>query len=60
VFTANQAGGPGQTITVSFTDTSRVSSIPETSTWAMMAIGFGALGYAASRRRKAHIATLSA
>jgi hypothetical protein len=60
MFTANQAGGAGQTITVSFTDTSRVSSIPETSTWAMMALGFGALGYAASRRRKARAAALFA
>jgi hypothetical protein len=60
MFTANQAGGAGQTVTVSFTNTSRVSSIPETSTWAMMALGFGALVYAASRRRKARIATLFA
>ena len=34
-------------------------SIPEPSTWAMVALGFGALGYAASRRRKANLAALS-
>jgi PEP-CTERM motif len=61
VLTANQAGGPGETISLSFTNTSSVTpAIPETSTWAMMALGFGALGYAASRRRKVRIATLFA
>jgi PEP-CTERM motif len=61
ILTADQAGGPGQTISLSFTNTSSVApAIPETSTWAMMALGFGALGYAASRRRKARIATLFA
>jgi len=61
VLTANQAGGPGETISLSFTNTSSVApAIPEMSTWAMMALGFGALGYAASRRRKARMATLSA
>jgi hypothetical protein len=28
-------------------------SIPEPSTWVMMALGFGVLGYAGFRRRKA-------
>ena len=61
ILTADQAGGPGETISLSFTNTSSVApAIPETSTWAMMALGFGALGYAASRRRKGRIATLSA
>jgi hypothetical protein len=61
-FTANQAGGPGQTISSSFTNTSggTIPSIPEPSTWVMMALGFGALGYAASRQRnKANAALLS-
>jgi hypothetical protein len=59
-FTANQAGGPGQTITSSFTDTtSTTPSIPEPSTWAMMALGFVALGYASIRRGKANRALLS-
>jgi hypothetical protein len=55
--TANQEGGPGDTITVSFTNASGVApSIPEPSTWVMMALGFGALGYAAFRRRGANVA----
>ena len=58
--TANQAGGPGETTSASFTNTSAVSAIPEASTWAMMALGFAALGYVGSRRRKAKLAMLSA
>jgi hypothetical protein len=58
--TANQAGGAGQTITSSFTDTTSFSSsIPESSTWVMMALGFAALGYAAIHRGKANGALLS-
>jgi hypothetical protein len=58
--TANQAGGAGQTITSSFTDTtSTTPAIPEPSTWVMMALGFVALGYAAIRRGKANAALLS-
>jgi hypothetical protein len=60
IFSGNQAGGPGHAIVATFTDTTNIGAIPETSTWAMMALGFGALGYAASRRRKANIAMLSA
>ena len=37
-----------------------VVAVPEASTWAMMALGFGALGFAAARRRKANIAMLTA
>ena len=46
-------------IDVEFTNatTSVTPSIPEPSTWVMMALGFGALGYAGFRRR---IAILSA
>jgi PEP-CTERM motif-containing protein len=56
---ATQDGGPGNTITVSFTNASGVApSIPEPSTWVMMALGFGALGYAAFRRRGANVAAL--
>ena len=57
--TANQDGGPGNIITVSFTNATGVApSIPEPSTWVMMALGFGALGYAGFRRRRANIAAL--
>ena len=58
--TANQAGGPGETTSASFTNTSAVSAIPEASTWAMLGLGFAALGYVESRRRKAKLAMLSA
>lgn len=45
---------------VMFTNISAASSVPEPSTWAMMALGLGALGYAASRRRKTNVSTLAA
>jgi hypothetical protein len=54
--TANQEGGPGKTVTVSFSNASGVApSIPEPSTWVMMALGFGALGYGGFRRRNANV-----
>jgi PEP-CTERM motif len=54
ILTANQAGGSGS-ITSSFTNTTSFApAIPEPSTWAMMALGFVALGYAAIRRGKAN------
>jgi hypothetical protein len=55
-FSATQT--PGNIPSVSFSNAS--SAIPEPSTWVMMALGFGALGYAAFRRRKAHVAVLPA
>ncbi len=49
---ATQDGGPGNTITVSFTNATGVApSVPEPSTWVMMAIGFCVLGCAGFRRR---------
>jgi len=59
---ATQFLGPGFLPDVTFTNTAGAvaPAIPETSTWAMMALGFGALGYAASRRGKARIAALFA
>jgi hypothetical protein len=59
VLGATQAGGPGGTTDAMFTNSTSMSVIPEASTWEMMALGFGALGYAASRRRKANLAALS-
>jgi hypothetical protein len=58
--TANQDGGPGNTITVSFSNASGAvtPSIPEPSTWVMVALGFGALGYVAFRRRGANVTAL--
>jgi hypothetical protein len=44
----------------SATFTSETSAIPEPSTWAMMLIGFAALGYAGYRRARAAHATLAA
>jgi hypothetical protein len=59
IMTASQAGGSG-TVGVEFTNTTRVATIPEPSTWVMMTLGFGTLGCAAFRRRKANVAVLSA
>jgi hypothetical protein len=61
VLTANQAGGPGGTTSASFTNSTSISGgVPEPSTWVMMALGFGALGCAAFRRRGPNVATPSA
>jgi PEP-CTERM motif len=49
ILTANQAGGPGNVVSASLTNTSS-SAIPEPSTWVMMGLGFAGLGYAAVRR----------
>jgi hypothetical protein len=51
IFTANQAAGPGGTITASFTETA-ASVIPEPSTWAMMLAGFAGLGFVGFRSRR--------
>jgi hypothetical protein len=58
--TANQSLGTGS-VSSSFTNSTvgTIPSAPEPSTWVMMALGFGALGYAASRQRKANGAVLS-
>ncbi len=59
IMTASQAGGSGD-VGAEFTNTSNLApSIPEPSTWVMMGFGFGALGYVASRRRRADGALLS-
>ncbi len=59
IMTASQAGGSG-TVGVEFTNTSSLTpSIPELSTWVMMAIGFAAIGYAAVCRPSAPAAAPS-
>ncbi|HZZ26285.1 MAG TPA: PEP-CTERM sorting domain-containing protein [Roseiarcus sp.] len=50
ILSANQVGGSGSSISAAFTNTSLLGSIPEPSTWVMMALGFAGLGYAAVRR----------
>jgi PEP-CTERM motif len=47
---ATQVGGAGKAISASITNTASASSVPEPSTWVMMALGFVAVGYAAARR----------
>ena len=42
-----QAGGPGNVVSASLTNT---GTVPEPATWVMMGLGFAALGYAAVRR----------
>jgi hypothetical protein len=55
VVNATQFGGLGTATSVTFTDTAGAAapSVPEPSTWVMMALGFGAVGFAAIRRGKA-------
>jgi PEP-CTERM motif len=57
---ATQFDGPGFDTGAMFTNTSTTGggAVPEASTWAMMAIGFGAVGYA-FRRRKVDVGTPS-
>ncbi len=55
-FVATQT--PGNLPSVAFSNAT--TAIPEPSTWVMMTLGFGALGYATSRRRKANVAVLPA
>jgi hypothetical protein len=52
VLNATQFGGVGSTPNVTFTNTANTGVVPEPSTWVMMALGFGALGYAGFRGRK--------
>jgi hypothetical protein len=49
--TAHRTLGVGGTVTT--------SGVPEPSTWAMMALGFAGLGYAAFRQRKTKISVLA-
>ena len=60
VINATQFGGVGTATSVMFTNTATTGVVPEASTWAMMGLGFAALGYVGPRRRKANLATLSA
>lgn len=60
VVNATQFGGLGTATSVMFTNTATTGVVPEASTWAMMALGFVALGYVGFRRRKASLAVLAA
>ena len=48
IFSLTQAGGPGNVVSASLTNSA--STVPEPATWVMMALGFIGLGYAAVRR----------
>ena len=50
-FTASQTGVNIPSVAFSNSTTGVTPSVPEPSTWVMMALGFGALGYAGFRRR---------
>jgi len=60
VFSLTQAGGPGNVISASLTNHAVSSPVPEPSTWAMMALGFAGLGYAAVRRSRKHRSAFAA
>ena len=49
IFGLTQAGGPGNVVSASLTNAA-ASTVPEPSTWVMLALGFGGLAYAAVRR----------
>jgi hypothetical protein len=60
VLNATQFDGVGTATSMTFTNSAGAvtPSVPEPSTWVMMTLGFGVLGYAAFRRRGANIAAL--
>jgi PEP-CTERM motif len=60
VLNATQFDGGGTATSVTFTNSAGAvtPSAPEPSTWVMMTLGFGVLGYAAFRRREANVAAL--
>lgn len=63
VLNATQFDGGGTATSVTFTNSAgavTTPSVPEPSTWVMMTLGFGVLGYAAFRRREANVAALFA
>ena len=60
VLNATQFDGGGTATSVTFTNSAGAvaASVPEPSTWVMVTLGFGVLGYAAFRRREANVAAL--
>jgi hypothetical protein len=48
IIDATQSGGPGNVISVSGSN----STIPEPSTWVMMALGFAGLGFLGYRKTR--------
>jgi hypothetical protein len=58
IFSFTQSGGPGNVVSASLTN-SAASTVPEPSTWVMLALGFGGLAYAAVRRSSKDKAALA-
>lgn len=52
----NTAGGPNEGILL---DAISVTPLPEPATWAMMLLGFGAIGLATGRRRQSRLAQIA-
>jgi len=59
IFSANQVGGRGTSISAGFTNTTVTSGVAEPSTWVMLGLGFVGLGFAAVRRAKSQPVSLA-
>ncbi len=58
-YAATQVAGPGGAVSLSLTDSSASSAVPEASTWAMMMLGFAGLGFAGYRTSPRSVALVS-